>query len=174
MQKPAKTVCPHQCSAGCGIYPTRPSACAVYKCSWLAGQLPLWAKPDESGLFFETMLLPLKKPMPNGSAVLVMAWGEAVDVEKALSFESKWDDLFDGLCSHGVHVVSLGGLPEDRFPDGMARIASDQVAAGIYEQWIRAVRKNGGVDVIFADGEKENLEVSNEQGTNKWSATRQK
>ncbi len=34
----------------CGIYPTRPKACATYKCAWLEGLGPDSARPDRSGL----------------------------------------------------------------------------------------------------------------------------
>lgn len=34
----------------CGIYPTRPKACQIYKCLWLEGLGPDAARPDKSGL----------------------------------------------------------------------------------------------------------------------------
>jgi hypothetical protein len=33
--------------AGCGIYATRPEPCRTFRCLWLDGLLPEWARPDK-------------------------------------------------------------------------------------------------------------------------------
>jgi hypothetical protein len=38
--KPMAAVCQHQCTTGCGIYPTRPGSCRVYACAWKAAMIP--------------------------------------------------------------------------------------------------------------------------------------
>lgn len=58
--KPARTPCPHECRAGCGIYADRPEPCRVFQCGWLAAQdwepearLPRAMRPDLSGVVLE-------------------------------------------------------------------------------------------------------------------------
>ena len=48
--KPATTRCPHQRAKGCGIYPTRPRACAVWSCRWLFDpDTAAMRRPDHAG-----------------------------------------------------------------------------------------------------------------------------
>ena len=53
LQKPAWTACQHLCKGGCGIYASRPKACASYECAWLSGHIPAKWRPDKLGLIFK-------------------------------------------------------------------------------------------------------------------------
>lgn len=45
---PADVWCPHAHKGnGCDIYADRPEPCRSFVCAWLAGELPLWARPDK-------------------------------------------------------------------------------------------------------------------------------
>ena len=50
-RKPANTQCKHLCSAGCGIYETRPPVCQQFLCGWrLFAELTDDWRPDLSGV----------------------------------------------------------------------------------------------------------------------------
>ena len=49
--KPADTPCPDQCADGCGIYATRPVACAGFACGWALGIGAERERPDRVGAF---------------------------------------------------------------------------------------------------------------------------
>ncbi|MGE3805440.1 MAG: hypothetical protein AB7K24_12265 [Gemmataceae bacterium] len=54
LKKPDFARCAHVCTAGCGIYETRPEVCRDYRCLWLAGYLPLEdCRPSELGIMFD-------------------------------------------------------------------------------------------------------------------------
>lgn len=55
LTKPERTRCPHQCKAGCGIYPERPARCQAYRCWWLQGDpnLERRDRPDRLGIMFD-------------------------------------------------------------------------------------------------------------------------
>lgn len=53
--KPRKTACQHLsmdpgCRSACRIYEQRPRACSDFRCAWLNGLLPAWARPDKVGV----------------------------------------------------------------------------------------------------------------------------
>lgn len=61
LQKPPFKTCSHLSRyTGCGIYKTRPHACAVYKCAWLqsGSVFPKEMRPDRCGVVFDTEGLP--------------------------------------------------------------------------------------------------------------------
>jgi hypothetical protein len=50
-RKPANSLCPHLCGAGCGIYETRPPVCQQFLCGWrLFAELTDDWRPDLSGV----------------------------------------------------------------------------------------------------------------------------
>jgi hypothetical protein len=51
---PANTHCRHECSKGCAIYPTRPSACRMFACRWLLGD-DVGLRPDRAGYVVDCM-----------------------------------------------------------------------------------------------------------------------
>lgn len=153
--KPARTPCQHQCAAGCGIYPTRPECCATYKCSWLAGQLPEWAKPNLCGIILETMFLPLLPPRKP----LVILMGEAMDVPLAMTFESRWEELV--TC--GADIVVIAGLDETKWDRGLLYIARNVEAAKIYAAWVNKVQQDGGAEFHYADGETRRINAGGNQ-----------
>lgn len=53
LAKPAGIPCRHNTGTACGIYPTRPPACAQWNCLWLKiPALPDALRPDLSGVLF--------------------------------------------------------------------------------------------------------------------------
>jgi hypothetical protein len=51
LDKPYDSPCQHQSKTGCRIYSDgRPATCVDYKCLWLAGTMPWWARPDKGVL----------------------------------------------------------------------------------------------------------------------------
>lgn len=60
IDKPVDKWCPHSCPTGCGIYPTRPEPCRIYRCMWLVSQgtpqaWAMQARPDNCGVVFDAM-----------------------------------------------------------------------------------------------------------------------
>lgn len=51
--------CPHLLGQGscgsCSVYQDRPSCCRVYRCAWLAGDVPEEHKPDQCGVVAEIL-----------------------------------------------------------------------------------------------------------------------
>jgi hypothetical protein len=70
IKKPANAPCQHLCRKGCGIYATRPGACAGFECAWLAGALRVDERPDFSGIVVSLMLKSaFKGPTPGAYEV---------------------------------------------------------------------------------------------------------
>lgn len=79
LAKPAGILCRHNTGAGCGIYPTRPSACATWNCLWLKiPALPDALRPDRSGVLFS---LDPRSPEAGGSEGACIV-GRVVDRER--------------------------------------------------------------------------------------------
>jgi hypothetical protein len=48
LEKPTGQYCQHAVkSKGCGIYDSRPETCRSFRCMWLMGLWPMWAKPNK-------------------------------------------------------------------------------------------------------------------------------
>ncbi len=138
--KPANTRCPHQCADGCAVYEYRPSACSTYRCSWLAGELPEWAKPNECGLLFESSYLTL-----NGGKRFVMLVGWMTDYDKAKTFEHRMDELLQH-----ANVVIVADCPVAVYGDETLVLVRDDRSADVF----RAIQQNiadGKMQFQFAD-----------------------
>jgi hypothetical protein len=73
-KKPADVHCPHLCSAGCGIYETRPSVCRTWYCGWrYMGQLGLEMRPDKSGILLRVQDGPSIVLQPTGGLEVLLA-----------------------------------------------------------------------------------------------------
>lgn len=73
-KKPAEVTCQHICSAGCGIYDTRPSVCRTWYCGWrYMGQLGLELRPDKSGILLRVQDGPSIVLQPTGGLEALLA-----------------------------------------------------------------------------------------------------
>lgn len=64
LSKPTFQDCPHQCTAGCGVYADRPGACRDFKCLWLLGHLAEEDRPDKLGVLFSVTVHPQLGKVP--------------------------------------------------------------------------------------------------------------
>jgi hypothetical protein len=85
LDKPAGILCRHNTGSACGIYLTRPEACARWYCLWRKiGALPDELRPDRSGVVFSLENRPPVAGAPDGVCVV----GRAVDGKQAFD---RWE-----------------------------------------------------------------------------------
>jgi hypothetical protein len=71
LAKPAGTLCWHNTGEACGIYPTRPPACAQWNCLWLRiPALPEALRPDRSGVLFSLDMRSPQATSPEGACIV--------------------------------------------------------------------------------------------------------
>lgn len=103
IDKPAQTRCEHECEAGCAIYESRPWSCKRFDCLWLKGELPIWARPDKTGVVFDEA-----KPRITGKRMPLLL----IEREPGLHKVAKLAPLINALGEgRSVYVVGVDNVP---------------------------------------------------------------
>jgi len=147
--KPRGELCPHAhtdtaTQGRCSIYETRPSVCKGFSCSWLDGYLDNDARPDRSGMLFETMQFS-NEIGPVEPTILL---GIVNDIDKAREYT---EERIGEFVRHDTAI-----LLASRDPDGKTFIAGDKRGVAVIEAFLRNTAANG-LEVRYADGNIERI-----------------
>lgn len=99
VKKVAKVLCPHYSreAHNCTIYDHRGKVCVNYKCFWLSGMLPEWAKPDKLDIVFDRLV-------SMGGVVYLVGY---VD-----NFTDKIDKAIYHMNKSGISVLIRSGAED--------------------------------------------------------------
>lgn len=127
----------------------------MYECSWLSGDLPVWLKPDVSGVFAETVHIPLH--FKDGrKAVVKMVMAVVVDRVKAAAFMSRMESE-EMVAECDVVVI---GDDADRLAgisDGGVVVSRNELGLLALQHLQNSYSSEEGITFKFADGNEQIL-----------------
>lgn len=136
IEKPAGVPCEHLCNAACGacsIYENRPSACQLYRCMWLDGDLPLEAKPEHSGVVGEIAHVDPAGGIP-GFRLITVCGRSSSELHVAIK---RW---FDPMLNDGTIVVGFVTTVDPETPEIVLATAESW---GRWQRFMADVQVNG-------------------------------
>lgn len=138
LSKPLNVACQHQCVGGCAIYPSRPQACAEYRCAWLSGYGKPGLRPDLSGWFGEILMWPLPGRL---YVIAIMDSGDGEAVEEAM--RSLVEDADPGVQRLDI-VIAIH--------NGEVLIGAKDEADGVVGRQFLAMMSSGKAEIIYKNG----------------------